>query len=205
MTATVQLWTLPAVEGPTVSRRMEQQTVEHLENAYEEAFAQGRDAGLLAGRKQTEARLAELDARIAQMDATLSLLAKPLAEMDAQVEQQLVNLAMAIAKQLVRRELRIDPGQIIATIRETVNLLPTAARDVRVYLHPEDAALVRERLASPAAERAWNIVEDPVLSRGGCRVASETSQVDARLETRMGAIISTLLGDERAAAVPENA
>jgi flagellar assembly protein FliH len=40
-------------------------------------------------------------------------------------------------------------------------------------------------------------VEDPVMSRGGCRVSTETAQIDARLETRIGSVVSALLGDER--------
>jgi flagellar assembly protein FliH len=127
-------------------------------------------------------------------------LARPFHELDVQVEQQLVHLALTVGRQLVRRELRIDPAQVIAIIRETVALLPAAARDVRVHLHPEDAAIVREKLATPAAERAWTIVEDPVTTRGGCRVTTDTTQIDARLETRMNTAISAILGDERAAA-----
>ena len=106
-------------------------------------------------------------------------------------------LAFTLARQLVRRELRADPGQIIGIVRDTVALLPSAARDVRVHLHPEDARLLRERLAITTADRAWSIVEDPVLGRGGCRVTTENSQIDARLETRLGAALSALLGDER--------
>jgi flagellar assembly protein FliH len=72
-------------------------------------------------------------------------------------------------------------------------------------LHPDDAALVRERLgaaASPAAsDRAWSIVEDPMLARGGCRVTSESSTIDAEVEQRLGAAIATVLGDERGAQV----
>jgi flagellar assembly protein FliH len=104
---------------------------------------------------------------------------------------------LTVARQLVRRELRVDPAQVIAIIRETIALLPAAARDVRVHLHPEDAAVVRERLAEPATERAWRIVEDPVMTRGGCRVTTEHAQIDARLETRINEVIATILGDER--------
>jgi len=93
--------------------------------------------------------------------------------------------------------LRIDPSQVIAIIRETMALLPAATRDVRLHLHPDDAALVRERLAQPQSERAWTVIEDPVMGRGGCRVTTDHSLIDARLETRLGAVISQVLGDER--------
>ena len=203
MSSPVELWNLPEIEGSSWSPRREQPTVGKLQAieqaAYEEAFAQGREAATEAVRKETDARLEQLNARVANLDVILSMLARPLADLDVQVEQQLATLAITIARQLIRRELRTDPGQIIAVIRETVALLPSAARDVRLHLHPEDAALVRERLTAPAAERAWTIVEDPVLTRGGCVVKSESSTIDARLESRLGAVINTVFGDDRTA------
>jgi flagellar assembly protein FliH len=104
---------------------------------------------------------------------------------------------MTLARQIVRRELKADPTQIIGIIREAIAALPVAAREVRVHLHPEDAAVVREYLAPTESERAWAIVEDPVMARGGCRITTTTSRIDARLETRLGAILSELLGTER--------
>jgi flagellar assembly protein FliH len=71
------------------------------------------------------------------------------------------------------------------------------AREVRVHLHPEDARLVRSRLADAGGERAWSIAEDPIISRGGCRVSSENSTIDAQLEQRIGSAIATALGDSR--------
>jgi flagellar assembly protein FliH len=200
----VSRWDLPAVSGKPVQARRAGKTVGELEDlerrTYEEAFAKGREAGLAAARAETEKAVAQLKAQVARLDGMLGLLAQPLHELDAQVEQQLTHLALTIARQLVRRELRIDPAQVIAVIRETVALLPATARDVRVHMHPEDAAVVREKLAAPGAERAWTIVEDPVMTRGGCRVTTDTAQIDARLETRINSVISALLGDERTAA-----
>ncbi len=194
-------WDLPAVSGRSVQARRSGPTVGELEaieqKAHQEAYAAGRAEGLAAARAQSEPQLEQLRAQVARLDAIFEQLARPLENLDAQVEQQLVNLALAIAKQLVRRELKADPAQVIAVVRETVALLPAAARDVRVHLHPDDAAVVREKLATPGADRAWSIVEDPVMTRGGCRVTTDTAQIDARLETRIGAVISTILGDER--------
>jgi flagellar assembly protein FliH len=76
-------------------------------------------------------------------------------------------------------------------------LLPVASRNVVLHLHPDDAALVRESLSSTEGERAWTIMEDPLIERGGCRVSSESSQVDAQAETRLRALISAVAGDER--------
>ena len=196
-------WSLPIVDGPTAVTRQQNPTVGQLEEieraAYEEAYAKGRADGLAAARAEEQPKLDALTKKLARVDSILAVLSKPLEEMNAEVERELVALASALAKHLVRRELKTDPGQIVAVIRETVALLPVATRDVRVHLHPEDAALVRERLAAPQAERAWTIIEDPVLTRGGCRVTTDTAQIDARVESRLGAVMNAMLGDERTA------
>jgi len=67
------------------------------------------------------------------------------------VQRQLVWLAGGIARHIVRRELKTQPDEIVAVIRETVALLPMTARDIRVHLNPEDAKLVRSRMVEAAA------------------------------------------------------
>ena len=164
----------------------------------QEAEARGYEAGLARARAETQASTETLSARVTQLEAILQLQARPLQQLDASVERELVQLTLAVGKQLARRELRIDPGQVIQIIRECLGQLPAAARDIRIHLHPEDAATVRELLPAPANERAWVIVEEPTLTRGGCLVRTDTSQIDARLESRINAVIANLLGDERA-------
>lgn len=194
----------PSISGLAVQGRRAGKTVGELEEverrAHEEAYAKGRAEGLAAAEKEMRPQLKQLQARIERFDAIIGSLAQPLQQLDAEVEDQLLQLALTVARHLVRRELRIEPAQVIAIIRETVALLPASARDVRVHLHPEDAAIVREKLATPTGERLWTIAEDPVMSRGGCRVTTETAQIDARLETRIGSVVSALLGDERVVA-----
>jgi flagellar assembly protein FliH len=202
---TASRYELPSISGMAVQARRAGKTVQELEEvekrAYEEAYAKGRAEGLASAERETRPQLQQLQARVERLDAIIGTLARPLQELDAEVEDQLVQLALTVARHLVRRELRIDPSQVIAIVRETVALLPASARDVRVHLHPEDAAVVREKLATPTGERVWTVVEDPVMGRGGCRVTTDTAQIDARLETRIGTVVSALLGDERVTAI----
>jgi flagellar assembly protein FliH len=158
--------------------------------AHREAFEQGLAEGREAGR-------AEVHAQVERLSGMFYDLAKPFEALDEEVEKELLTLAMALAHQIVRRELKTDPTQIIGVIREAIAALPVAAREVRVHLHPEDVAVVREHLAPTESERAWSIVEDPVMARGGCQITTATSRIDARLETRLGAILSELMGTER--------
>jgi flagellar assembly protein FliH len=198
---------LPNVDGPIVglrrdapSRARDADATRATESARQAEIDRGYEAGVSAGRAELQKQHDTLAAQVARLDAILGLLARPLPTLEGEVEQQLVLLALAVGKQLARRELKADPGQIAALIREAVGRLPAAARDVRVHLHPEDAAAVTERLATPGQERAWSVVEDPTLTRGGCLVRSENSQIDSRLESRVNAMVSSMLGEERAAA-----
>lgn len=169
-------------------------TVEELHQiqrqAYEEAYAQGLEEGREAGRD-------EITQRARQLQAILDKLGAPLAEVDDQVLEELVQLAVAVARHMVRRELRADPGQVVAIVREALEQLPVAATDIRLYLHPEDAALIRESLPMKDGETRWQIVESPVLSRGGCRAETGISRIDATVDTRFTAIVAALMGGER--------
>ena len=186
-------WEVPALDGSSGGGLLTASRLEALQQeAYDEAFRQGREEGLEAGR-------AELAARAARLDALLAAQARPLEELDETVEKQLVDLAMLVVRQLFRRELKTDPGHVIGVVREAVGLLPVASRDIRVHLHPEDAALLRESLSATDGERAWSLVEDPLIARGGCRVTTDASQIDAQNATRLNAVIAAITGDERGA------
>lgn len=193
----VATWGPPAVEGSGPARRasgggpVTAGVLADLQaEAYREAFQQGLRDGTTAGREQVRAQ-------VERLDQLLTDLARPFTEIDETVQHELVSLAMALARQIVRRELRQDPTQIIGIVREAIGQLPVAARDVRVQLHPEDAAIVREHLAPVENERAWALVEDPMMMRGGCQVISASSRIDVRLEKRLGALLSELMGSER--------
>jgi len=198
----IERWSLPAVEGPLANSMRDERARPASDKRTPPDAARGYEAGLARARAETVPALEELAARVRRLDSVLQLLAQPLRALDDQVEQQLLELAFAVGKQLARRELAAAPAQILAILRECLEQLPLAARDVRVHLHPEDAAIVRERLAAPAEERAWSLIEDPTLARGGCLVRSDTSQIDARFESRVNAVLASALGEQRASERP---
>ncbi len=197
LAAATRRWIAPDMGAPQPAHKMATVggLVDLQAEAHQEAFAQGLAEGREAGR-------AEVSAQVERLAGMFYDLAKPFEALDAEVERELLTLAMALARQIVRRELKTDPTQIIGIIREAIAALPVAAREVRVHLHPEDAAVVREHLAPTESERAWTMVEDPVMARGGCQITTATSRIDARLETRLTALLSELMGTERQAAVP---
>ncbi len=185
-------WEVPAIDGSDGKGYLTAGRLQELQQqAYDEAFQKGHAEGVAAG-EQT------IRQRAARYDELLRALSKPFDQLDESVEKQLVELAIAMVKQLFRREIKINPTHVIGVVRESVQLLPIASRNVQVHLHPDDASLVRESLAPAEGEPAWSIVEDPLIAHGGCRITTENSQIDATAEARLQAVINNILGDERA-------
>lgn len=182
------------IGGKNSSLMTAAQLEEMQKQAYQEAFEQGRKEGFEFGHREA---LEQGRKHLEHLEGLISTLDEPLKQLDEQVEQEILELVLAIVKQLVRREVKNDPGQIIGVVREALSVLPVSARHVRLVLHPDDAKLVREIYDVSEKEIGWSIVEDPVLEQGGCKVLTDVSQVDATLESRLSTLVAQLLGSER--------
>ncbi len=166
--------------------------------ARDEGFKQGKKEGYEVGRKEGAlAAQRKAQSSVQQIDALLSSLNEPFKTLDDEVEHEMVTLIISMVRQLVRREVRSDPNQIIGVVREALAILPVASRNVQLILHPDDAVLIRETYALSESDLGWKILEDPVMSVGGCRIVTATSQVDASLESRLANLIAPLLGSAR--------
>ncbi len=188
-----QPWQAPQFNTGTSgnsSLRTRKQQVQVEQSAYDQGFSQGYNDGLEQGRK-------EIEEHVSYLQSLMTTLAMPLLDLDKQVVDELVDLSMAVVRQMVRRELKISPGEVVAVVKEALSLLPVTAGDIQLELHPEDAELVRNALLGNDSDPPWKIVEDPLLSRGGCRVSTTTSRIDATVENRINAAIAAVMGGER--------
>jgi len=169
--------------SPVTAHQLEEIQDQARQEGFRQGLREGRDAGLKAIQEQ-----------LSLLEALLKSLDEPFSQLDESVERQLAELAMLVARQLVRRELTTDPEQVVSVVREALSALPVAARNVRLALHPEDAALIRETLSLGEADQPFQLIDDPLLCRGGCKVLSDSSQIDASVESRLDSIISHVLG-----------
>ena len=178
-------------------------TLEELEairqEAYNEGFATGEKDGFHAGqlkaRQEAEAALGE---RVQRLETLMQHLLEPIAEQDKQLEHGLITLVGHMVQQVIRREMAIDSSQIRLVLREALKLLPMGAQNIRIHVNPQDFEMIkalRER-----HEESWRILEDEALLPGGCRVESESSRIDASVETRMAQALKLLFEHQRSQA-----
>ncbi len=187
---------------------------EGLKQGYEEGLKRGHEEGLEKGQAEgrnageaeisAESKKLQLQAKKVQTEAghlrqVLDSLLPFVEELDQQLEQELVTLATVVARRLVRRELQTDPGQIVAVVREALAVLPSSERRLRLHLHPQDAEIVRKALHLTTIEQPWEVVDDPTLTRGGARLETAVSRIDATGEHRLNTVIAEIWGGERRA------
>jgi flagellar assembly protein FliH len=197
--AACERWELPEVGIPgaeaAAAHGQHYLPAHRLEEIQQQAYAEGLALGQREGLEKGAALAREKAERI---ESILNLLSRPLHQLDDELVKEVTSLALTVARQVVRREIRTDPGQVIAVVQRAAAILPVASRNVRLYVHPLDAATLREGLPALQGEQsAWQIMEDPGLARGGCRIETENSRIDASIERQFAAIAAELLGGER--------
>jgi flagellar assembly protein FliH len=186
-------WDVPAVDSTAAEAlRGAAKTGAHLLTATQlealerqvkdEAKQRGYEEGLAAGR-------AEVAARVARLEALVASFTHPFQNLEQAVEDEVVALAIQLARHLVRREVEHDPAVLHAAVADCLAVLAMSVREVTLYFHPDDAALVRAQLPGGADQR-FKIATDPALGRGDLRLASESSLVDGSIAARCQQIIA---------------
>jgi len=187
-------WQAPDVERPAADPGAGvAAAADDADRAWQAGFAAGRAAGFESGA-------GEVRELAAALERVLDACARPLQDLDHRIEAELLALVQELVRQLVRREVALDPTHVVGVIRAGLAALPLAAEGVVVRLHPDDAAVVRSALPADGDDRAWKLEADPLQERGGCLIASHQSVVDGRLETRLARLIGGLVEDTRGAA-----
>lgn len=152
--------------------------------AHERSRKLGYAAGYEQGRKRAEEEAQQLHALVQNVHAALAIL-------DQTVAEQLLSLALDIARQMLGQALAVRPTLVLPVVEEAVRCVSQTEEPIRVSVHPEDAALLRTHLAASPGKQ-WVIIEDASLQRGGCRVDTRSTEVDATLAGRWRRVLANL-------------
>jgi len=155
------------------------------------AWREGHDAGHAAGYAAGAEAAAQEAARLREL---MDAIQGELGAIDQRVCGELVEVALGLARALVRESLKVHPEQVEAVVREAVRTLPLFNQTARLRLHPDDVAVLGTRLAGEL-DGPWSVVPDPTITPGGCRVESSAGEVDATIETRWGRVSAALAAD----------
>ena len=158
-------------------------TAEDIERIHRDAHKQGFDAGYEEGTARARMEALRLHTLVEQLDGAL-------AEFDQKVAEELLGLALEVARQVLRQAIAARPETILEVVKEALLQLPH--QHAALYLHPEDASLVRSYLGDQLAHAGHRLHEEPAMARGGVRVDAGGSHLDASVETRWRRVIESM-------------
>ena len=157
--------------------------------AFASGYAAGERAGLEAGNKRAEAMLRRLAQTIDEQRSLRGTLLR-------QTEGQMVQLALAIAKKVLRRETTFDQDLLVAMARVALDRVGDHGA-ATIRLNPEDYAHTVQRHGDHWAGSRVTVIADPGVSRGGCLVESEFGFVDASVDAQFEQVAQAMAGDEQ--------
>ena len=106
-------------------------------------------------------------------------------------EQSAVHVAAAMASRVIRREVRQTPEVALTLIREALELA-AGSPQIRLRLHPADCqtlgSQVQALLGELAAAGTPEVIPDPQITQGGCRVETRFGAIDQQFEAQLARI-----------------
>jgi len=160
--------------------------------AYQAGFAQGEEAGK---------RLA--DQKVASVVRQLKSVADEMVGQQAQMlhdgEEKMVKLALLIALKIVHREVTQSPEVIFDVVRAGMDRLKRASR-LTICVSPQDFRFIEEHIedfrAMAQTGTEMNIEPDEEVGRGGCRIRSNTGEVDATIGSAVKKLMESIWSGE---------
>ena len=183
---------------------------EEHEQALADAYARGLAEGEVAGRATEQARLA--DALLAA-ERALDALRAGESRWTGQIEENICALAVAVARQVMGRELAGDAATLTDLVRRALAEFPID-QPLTIRVNPLDlAAMASARpnadsvptavaggiaalgTAAVAPNRDVRWIADPAVPAGGCVVEGRERIVDGRVDTALERIYRQLTGN----------
>ncbi|MDE3200079.1 MAG: hypothetical protein KGN79_04090 [Acidobacteriota bacterium] len=164
-----------------------------LESSFDAGFSAGREAGVREGRAESESELARLRAR-AEGERTRQIEALVKQFDDARehylqaVEREVVELALAIAARILRREAQLDPLLLTGATRVALGQL-SESTEVKLRVPQDDVELWREAIAHlPNLAVRPEVVVDAEMCQGDCVLETKLGRVDLGVRKQLNEI-----------------
>ena len=170
---------------------------EGMRRAHEEGYALGFESGRAEALAQCQA---QMDAYIAaQHQEQAARFAGVLAAADAglglaqqDIARGTLEIACAIARQVLRQEIKTDPKTLEPVVREALGILLADGKTACVRLSPVDFGLLQASLAAELAGQPVQVVADASVAPGDCLVESAGAVVDGGVATRWSRAVASL-------------
>jgi flagellar assembly protein FliH len=170
-----------AADGAPDCRAPIAQMQRESEQKVREAHAAGVHEGEAAGRSRAAAELQPVVERLAR---AIDELANLRSRLRSEAEGDLIKLALAIARRVLRRELAIDPEALHGLVLAALEKLQ-AQEICRVKVHPSHAAAVTACLARAVTGSPVEVIPDSSREPGAIIFETSRGNLDVSVESQL--------------------
>ena len=168
------------------------------EQAYQKGFQQGYDAGIESQRAQVASAGEGLEQATAQIQNLRT-------EIYDTIEHEVVQLALAIARKVVCREVKTNKDIVVCVAREALSRVEVPGQ-IKIKLNPADLQFIQETKDQIASllEHVDNVSfeAEESISSGGCVIETNLGELDARIENQLQ-VVEEMFQTEMAKTDPE--
>jgi flagellar assembly protein FliH len=158
-----------------------------LEQGTDEGKKQGLADGMLAGQEQ-------MDELARSWQSIIDQTANPLAQVNQELENELVILAVNLAKAVINVEVITQNDVLLSAISEGIKVLPIQESQYQFQMNPVDVAMVKGHFGDQViAENNWRLIENPAIERGGCELSTQSNAVDMSIQRRTADVFTQFL------------
>lgn len=192
---TCRPWEIASFEGDPQAARQARHagvnlpTIEQISAIQEQARQEGYQAGHAEGYAQGQQKAALEATRLRKLAERFSA---EVSLADERISQQVLDLSIDLARAILKTALAVRPELVIPIVKEAVRYLPAVQQPALLFLSPDDAALVKDRIGDELDKLGWQVADDAHLVRGGCRVETANNQIDASLPVRWQRLAASL-------------
>lgn len=160
---------------------------------YAEGFAKGHAQAALAGQQQLDDYVATQGRDAAHHFFQLfDQVRTQLAEQEQDIAKGVLEMACELARQVLRKELSVNPNLLQPVIREALGMLVLDNRAAVVRLNPADVDVFAGTLQDDFGALALTLVPDASVTQGGCLVECAGAVVDGTVERRWQRAVASL-------------
>ena len=166
------------------------------ETSREEIEKIGYEKGYQEGKEKEREKIREIIAILQKIVKDLEIKKEIIVD---EMEQKTVEIAMATARKIIKKEIDQDPQVILRTVREALKRIKQAQK-ITIKVNPLDWTTLKkvqpELLFSSLEKKNIYIEKDETITRGGSLIETDKEIIDARLEQQIYKVNKALLGEE---------
>lgn len=152
---------------------------------FTKGFEEGHQLGVSTAQKDMQQELATFLTMSSQFNLAVQ-------QAEQIMAQDVLDLALDVAKAMLKSALNINPELIIPIVEQAIASLPSVQQPAQLLLNPRDAELVKNHIGTELSETGWVIVPDPHLNQGDCRIETLKNQINASLPSRWQQLVDAL-------------